>query len=164
MILICCIFEQASGVSLHGQGIEWERLREGEIILSGRKLEFVELLKLMIHPNPQMRPSASEILKNTLLRPPHLKIVDNYRKSIREYQLQIHSLQQQLHNQSNKNVNVSENVNNTKQNQMETLLSGLVSESQNNRQITSIQTQMLNALMQQNQQILNLLQTQLQSK
>uniref|UniRef100_A0A8D0CCW3 non-specific protein-tyrosine kinase n=1 Tax=Salvator merianae TaxID=96440 RepID=A0A8D0CCW3_SALMN len=57
--------------SLPANGTVWHHIREGNLPPIPQQLShsFTELLKLMIHPDPVMRPSATALTKHPVLRP-----------------------------------------------------------------------------------------------
>ncbi|NXE97956.1 WEE2 kinase, partial [Menura novaehollandiae] len=61
----------AGAAPLPHNGAMWHHIREGNIPQIPQKLpqHFLELLKLMIHPDPAQRPSATAITKHPVLRP-----------------------------------------------------------------------------------------------
>jgi wee1-like protein kinase len=64
----CSIYELALHKPLPKRGEEWSQVREGNFSLPPSfSKEFEDLLKLMMHPEPGMRPSAIEMLQHPLL-------------------------------------------------------------------------------------------------
>ncbi|NXY26536.1 WEE2 kinase, partial [Atrichornis clamosus] len=61
----------AGAAPLPHNGATWHHIREGNIPQIPQKLpqHFLELLKLMIHPDPVQRPSATALTKHPVLRP-----------------------------------------------------------------------------------------------
>ncbi|XP_067090685.1 wee1-like protein kinase [Osmerus mordax] len=60
----------ASGVEpLPTNGDKWHEIRKGKLppILQSLSKDFLDLLKLMIHPDPGRRPSASDLIKHPVL-------------------------------------------------------------------------------------------------
>ncbi|CAI5786260.1 kinase 2 [Podarcis lilfordi] len=57
--------------SLPTNGTLWHHIRQGNLPLIPQQLSrgFVELLSLMIHPDPVVRPSATALTKHSVLRP-----------------------------------------------------------------------------------------------
>ncbi|XP_003220919.1 wee1-like protein kinase 2 isoform X2 [Anolis carolinensis] len=63
---------QAAGCgTLPANGTMWHHIRKGNLPAIPQQLSrgFIELLKLMIHPDPVMRPSATALTKHPILRP-----------------------------------------------------------------------------------------------
>ncbi|XP_075014250.1 wee1-like protein kinase 2 isoform X1 [Calonectris borealis] len=67
----------AGTAPLPHNGTMWHHIRKGNIPPIPQKLphRFLELLKLMIHPNPVERPSATALTKHPVLRPSRGKAV-----------------------------------------------------------------------------------------
>ncbi|KGL95232.1 Wee1-like kinase 2, partial [Charadrius vociferus] len=67
----------AGTAPLPHNGAMWHHIRKGNIPLIPQKLPhcFLELLKLMIHPDPVERPSATALTKHPVLRPSRGKAV-----------------------------------------------------------------------------------------
>ncbi|XP_010179463.1 PREDICTED: wee1-like protein kinase 2 [Mesitornis unicolor] len=67
----------AGAAPLPHNGAMWHHIREGNIPLIPQELpqHFLELLKLMIHPDPAERPSATALTKHPVLRPSRGKAV-----------------------------------------------------------------------------------------
>ncbi|NXJ00745.1 WEE2 kinase, partial [Psophia crepitans] len=67
----------AGTAPLPHNGAMWHHIREGNIPQIPQKLphRFLELLKLMIHPDPVERPSATALTKHPVLRPSRRKAV-----------------------------------------------------------------------------------------
>ncbi|XP_072728260.1 wee1-like protein kinase 2 isoform X2 [Ciconia boyciana] len=67
----------AGTAPLPHNGAMWHHIRKGNIPLIPQKLphRFLELLKLMIHPDPVERPSATALTKHPVLRPSRGKAV-----------------------------------------------------------------------------------------
>ncbi|KAL6052448.1 Mitosis inhibitor protein kinase wee1 [Balamuthia mandrillaris] len=65
----CSVYELALGKALPSRGDEWNAIRDGHIALPRQSfsVEFEELIKLMLHPDVQRRPSAEELLHHPLL-------------------------------------------------------------------------------------------------
>lgn len=62
------VYEAAGGGALPKNGPEWHKIRNGELKeLPRYSKDLNDLLKLMIHPNAEMRPSASCLIQNKLL-------------------------------------------------------------------------------------------------
>ncbi|NXC39532.1 WEE2 kinase, partial [Penelope pileata] len=67
----------AGAAPLPHNGAMWHHIRRGNIPSIPQKLPngFIELLKLMIHPDPIQRPSATALTKHPILRPSLEKVV-----------------------------------------------------------------------------------------
>lgn len=65
------ILESAGVGPLPKNGEEWHAIRRGELPHIPQKLnrDFLELIKMMIHPEPTQRPSTTQILQNRTLLP-----------------------------------------------------------------------------------------------
>ncbi|XP_058446747.1 wee1-like protein kinase [Malaya genurostris] len=64
------LYEAAGAGPLPKNGPEWHMLRNGKFPdLSGLSQEFNELIKLMMHPDPEKRPSSSTIFNHPVLSP-----------------------------------------------------------------------------------------------
>ena len=64
----CSIYELALHKALPKRGEEWFQLREGILNLPPPfSAEFEDLLKIMMHPDPSVRPSAIDLLTHPLL-------------------------------------------------------------------------------------------------
>lgn len=64
------LYEAAGGGALPKNGPKWHQLRSGEFPdLPGISREFNELIKLMMHPDPEKRPSSTTIFNHTVLSP-----------------------------------------------------------------------------------------------
>lgn len=64
-------YELVQGVTLDKNGKQWHDLREERILFNERALaqfsnELLNLIKIMLHPNPEMRPSPKELLSTFL--------------------------------------------------------------------------------------------------
>eukprot|EP00698_Gefionella_okellyi_P010696 TRINITY_DN2787_c0_g1_i1.p1 TRINITY_DN2787_c0_g1~~TRINITY_DN2787_c0_g1_i1.p1 ORF type:complete len:756 (+),score=105.18 TRINITY_DN2787_c0_g1_i1:286-2268(+) len=62
------LYELASGRPLPSQGEEWNAIRDGHIVLPGFSDAFVNLIKQLLHSDPNARPSCIELLDDPLLR------------------------------------------------------------------------------------------------
>nr|XP_006642673.2 PREDICTED: wee1-like protein kinase [Lepisosteus oculatus] len=67
--LALTVISAAGAEPMPSNGDKWHEIRQGKLprmpqVLS---LEFLELLKLMIHPDPERRPSASALIKHPVL-------------------------------------------------------------------------------------------------
>lgn len=83
----CSVYELASRDYLDPQGIEWNKIRRGEISLSNYSKDFENFIKKMMNPNPKLRPTALEIITDPLiqckeLRPHEYEVQINNLKSI----------------------------------------------------------------------------------
>ncbi|XP_053696489.1 wee1-like protein kinase [Sabethes cyaneus] len=64
------LYEAAGGGPLPKNGPRWHQLRSGSFPdLPGISQEFNELIKLMMHPDPEKRPSSSTIFNHSVLSP-----------------------------------------------------------------------------------------------
>jgi serine/threonine protein kinase len=65
----CSVYELASGTCLPQSGREYRKIRKAVVSLpeDSYSPQFVELLKTMLDPDPQRRPSAKELLLHPLL-------------------------------------------------------------------------------------------------
>ena len=64
------LYEAGGGGPLPKNGPKWHQLREGSFPdLVGISREFNELIKLMMHPNPEKRPSSTTIFNHPVLSP-----------------------------------------------------------------------------------------------
>lgn len=65
------IIESAGSGPLPKNGKVWHSLRNGELPPLPQKLnrDFLDLIKTMIHPDPALRPSTTQILQNRALSP-----------------------------------------------------------------------------------------------
>lgn len=63
------IYELARNHPLPSSGSQFQALRQGKLpLLPGFSLPFQNLLKNLMHPSPEMRPTAQDLLKNALFR------------------------------------------------------------------------------------------------
>ncbi|XP_031496624.1 wee1-like protein kinase isoform X2 [Nymphaea colorata] len=63
------IYELVKGSPLPASGSHFLALREGKLsLLPGYSLQFQNLLKIMMDPDPRKRPSAKELLKNPIFK------------------------------------------------------------------------------------------------
>ncbi|MCO5547332.1 hypothetical protein L7F22_000780 [Adiantum nelumboides] len=63
------IFELARNLPLPSSGSQFQALRQGKLpLLPGFSLPFQHLLKALMHPNPEARPSPQDLLNCALLR------------------------------------------------------------------------------------------------
>ncbi|KAK4779816.1 hypothetical protein SAY87_015922 [Trapa incisa] len=61
------IYELVSGSPLPDSGLLFHKLKEGKLpLLPGHSLQFQNLLKMMVDPNPDQRPSATHLLHNPI--------------------------------------------------------------------------------------------------
>ncbi|XP_073990361.1 wee1-like protein kinase isoform X1 [Rhodnius prolixus] len=89
------LYEAAGGGPLPKNGEEWHNIREGKIEhFPHLSNEFNNLIKRMIHPNPDMRPSASELLYQTLFSPIYKTVKDKHELKAAKQKIQL--LEQQL--------------------------------------------------------------------
>eukprot|EP01116_Phalansterium_solitarium_P019052 TRINITY_DN5218_c0_g1_i2.p1 TRINITY_DN5218_c0_g1~~TRINITY_DN5218_c0_g1_i2.p1 ORF type:complete len:682 (+),score=105.15 TRINITY_DN5218_c0_g1_i2:175-2220(+) len=73
----CAIYELARGKPLPKNGPEWKEIREGVIIVPPVYTPpFGELLRSMLHPQPEHRPSAAQLLSHPLLRNKEQQIME----------------------------------------------------------------------------------------
>ncbi|XP_012254618.1 wee1-like protein kinase isoform X2 [Athalia rosae] len=64
------VYEAGGGGELPKNGPQWHEIRDGKLKdLPQYSRDFNELLKLMIHPNPEMRPSATSLIQHRVLYP-----------------------------------------------------------------------------------------------
>lgn len=65
------VLEIALGRPLPGSGPEWQQIRDGHLPmgeLHGCPQDLKAVLRWMMHPDPQQRPSADELLRHPLFR------------------------------------------------------------------------------------------------
>lgn len=69
------VIEAAGSGPLPKNGSTWHEIRNGQIpkLQVALKRDFIDLIKLMIHPDPAHRPTAVQILKNKALIPVGVK-------------------------------------------------------------------------------------------
>ena len=66
------MFEVCSGKHLPSCGQDWQDLRNGKIpLLPGTMPSLNAIIKDMMHPNPDKRPSATDLLSRDTLRESH---------------------------------------------------------------------------------------------
>ncbi|XP_014228528.1 wee1-like protein kinase 1-A [Trichogramma pretiosum] len=91
------MYEAAGGGPLPKNGQEWHDIREGKLQeLPQYSREFNELLKLMIHPNPEMRPSAVSLMQHRVLSPNGNKTKAQLRRELNAERLKNEILSKQL--------------------------------------------------------------------
>ncbi|XP_071941419.1 wee1-like protein kinase 1-A [Antedon mediterranea] len=74
--LALTIFVAGKGGPLPKNGPEWHSIRQGKLpYLSQYSTDFNNLLKMMVHPDPKMRPSASAIMQHPLLCPQNVSLI-----------------------------------------------------------------------------------------
>ncbi|KAK9507905.1 hypothetical protein O3M35_007667 [Rhynocoris fuscipes] len=89
------IYEAAGGGPLPKNGDEWHNIRDGKIKhFPHLSNEFNNLIKKMIHPNPDVRPSASELLLTTSFSPIYKTVKDKHELKAAKQKIQL--LEQQL--------------------------------------------------------------------
>lgn len=67
---IIYLYPAGGGGPLPKNGPEWHQLRNGNVPdLPGISREFNALIKLMTHPNPEVRPSSTSIFNHSCLCP-----------------------------------------------------------------------------------------------
>ncbi|XP_074051222.1 wee1-like protein kinase 2 [Macrotis lagotis] len=73
----------AGAKSLPSNGEPWHHIRRGNLPVLPQKLSenFYNLLKFMIHPKPEERPTAAALVRNTVLRP-SLSITSKLQKAL----------------------------------------------------------------------------------
>ncbi|XP_069684894.1 wee1-like protein kinase isoform X2 [Periplaneta americana] len=93
------IYEAGGGGPLPKNGEEWHSIREGklkELPLYSR--DFNELMKQMVHPNPEMRPSAVSLIQHRVLCPFGNKSKAQLRRELNAEKLKNELLAKQLEN------------------------------------------------------------------
>ncbi|XP_002721879.1 wee1-like protein kinase 2 [Oryctolagus cuniculus] len=87
----------AGAESLPANGAAWHHIREGNLPDIPQKLseDFQDLLKEMIHPDPEKRPSAAVLVKNRVLRP-SLGKAEELQKQLNLEKFKIATLEREL--------------------------------------------------------------------
>lgn len=65
------VLEVALGRPLPGSGAEWQQLRDGHLPMAELREcppDLTAVLRWMMHPDPQQRPTADELLRHPLFR------------------------------------------------------------------------------------------------
>jgi len=89
------LYEAAGGGPLPKNGDEWHSIRDGNIkTFDHLSLEFNSLLKRMTHPNPNLRPSASELLSMTTPSPLHKTVKEKQELKVAKQKILL--LEQQI--------------------------------------------------------------------
>lgn len=89
------LYEAAGGGPLPKNGEEWHSIREGKLKpLPHLSTEFINLIKKMIHPEPECRPSASELIMETVSSPIYKTVKDKHELKAAKQKIQV--LEQQL--------------------------------------------------------------------
>ncbi|XP_058802370.1 wee1-like protein kinase 1-A isoform X2 [Phymastichus coffea] len=91
------MYEAAGGGPLPKNGEEWHEIRRGNLEdLPQYSREFNDLLKQMIHPNPEMRPSAVTLIQHRVLSPNGNKTKAQLRRELNAERLKNEILSKQL--------------------------------------------------------------------
>lgn len=89
------LYEAAGGGPLPKNGEEWHSIREGKLNpLPHLSSEFINLIKRMIHPDPKCRPSAAELIMETVSSPIYKTVKDKHELKAAKQKIQV--LEQQL--------------------------------------------------------------------
>ncbi|GLV37056.1 Wee1 kinase [Carabus blaptoides fortunei] len=91
------MYEAGGGGPLPKNGDDWHAIRRGELgALPQCSRDFNDLLKLMIHPNPETRPSAGQIIQHRVLCPFGNKTKAQLRRELNAEKLKNEILSKQL--------------------------------------------------------------------
>ncbi|KAK2583392.1 hypothetical protein KPH14_009380 [Odynerus spinipes] len=91
------VYEAGGGGSLPKNGPEWHDIRQGNLKeLPHYSRDLNDLLKLMIHPNPEMRPSAVSLIQHRVLCPYGNKTKAQLRRELNAEKLKNEILSKQL--------------------------------------------------------------------
>ncbi|XP_046594259.1 wee1-like protein kinase isoform X1 [Neodiprion lecontei] len=91
------IYEAGGGGALPKNGPDWHEIRNGKLKeLPQYSRDFNELLKLMIHPKPEMRPSAVTLIQHRVLCPFGKKTKAQLRRELNAEKLKNGILSKQL--------------------------------------------------------------------
>ncbi|XP_014276862.1 wee1-like protein kinase [Halyomorpha halys] len=89
------LYEAAGGGPLPKNGEDWHKIREGKIITFPHlSSEFNNLIKRMIHVDPELRPTASELLLETSSSPIYKTVKDKHELKAAKQKIQL--LEQRL--------------------------------------------------------------------
>jgi wee1-like protein kinase len=93
------MYETAGGGPLPKNGEEWHNIREGKLKrLQQYSQDFNDLIKQMIHPHPEMRPSAVSLIQHPVLSPFGNKSKAQLRRELNAEKLKNEILAKQLEN------------------------------------------------------------------
>ncbi|KAK4012839.1 hypothetical protein OUZ56_025093 [Daphnia magna] len=91
------IYEMAGGGQLPKNGDEWHAIRQGRLPYNGRySIELHNLLELMIHPDPALRPSTQVLTQHPVLGPNGAKSKDQLSRELNAERLKNRQLSEKL--------------------------------------------------------------------
>lgn len=91
------IYEMAGGGPLPKNGDEWHAIRQGRLPYHGRySVELHNLLELMIHPDPTLRPSTQVLTQHPVLGPNGAKSKDQLSRELNAERLKNRQLSEKL--------------------------------------------------------------------
>ncbi|XP_046657333.1 wee1-like protein kinase [Daphnia pulicaria] len=91
------IYEMAGGGQLPKNGDEWHAIRQGRLPYNGRySIELHNLLELMIHPDPTLRPSTQVLTQHPVLGPNGAKSKDQLSRELNAERLKNRQLSEKL--------------------------------------------------------------------
>ncbi|XP_011866312.1 PREDICTED: wee1-like protein kinase 1-A isoform X2 [Vollenhovia emeryi] len=92
------VYEAGGGGPLPKNGQEWHDIREGQLTdLPHCSRDLNNLLKLMTHPNPEMRPSALSLMQHRVMCPIGKKTKAQLRRELNAEKLKNEILSKRLH-------------------------------------------------------------------
>ena len=87
----------AGGAPLPKNGDDWHAIRQGRLPYNGRySMELHNLLELMIHPDPAMRPSTQMLTQHPVLGPNGAKSKDQLSRELNAERLKNRQLSEKL--------------------------------------------------------------------
>ncbi|GCB77739.1 wee1-like protein kinase [Scyliorhinus torazame] len=96
--LALTVISAAGAEPLPTNGEKWHEIRQGKLptIPQTHSQEFMDLLKLMLHPDPEKRPSASTLIRHSVLLPTARKSADQLRLELNAEKFKNALLQKEL--------------------------------------------------------------------
>ncbi|XP_020296605.1 wee1-like protein kinase 1-A isoform X2 [Pseudomyrmex gracilis] len=92
------VYEAGGGGLLPKNGPLWQEIREGKLKeLSHCSRDLNNLLKLMVNPDPEIRPSAASLIQHRVLCPPENKTKEQLRRELNAEKIKNEILSQKLH-------------------------------------------------------------------
>ncbi|XP_078405305.1 wee1-like protein kinase isoform X2 [Cetorhinus maximus] len=96
--LALTVISAAGAEPLPTNGEKWHEIRRGKLptIPQTHSQEFMDLLKLMLHPDPEKRPTASALIRHSVLLPTARKSADQLRLELNAEKFKNALLQKEL--------------------------------------------------------------------
>ncbi|XP_069756263.1 wee1-like protein kinase isoform X2 [Narcine bancroftii] len=96
--LALTVVSAAGAEPLPRNGEKWHEIRRGKLptIPQTHNLEFLDLLKLMLHPDPEKRPTAGALIRHSVLLPTARKSADQLRLELNAEKFKNALLQKEL--------------------------------------------------------------------